>query len=62
MGVLWGIYRFEHEGESEFKDWAADVSGECFGYLEEEYEKRCKDKKQIKRIENFLIKECPKWA
>jgi hypothetical protein len=61
-GVLWGIYRFEHESECEFKDWASDVPGECFDYLEEEYKKRCKDKKQVKRIEDFIVKECSKWA
>jgi len=31
MGILKGIYQFEKESTSEFKDWAVDVPGECFG-------------------------------
>jgi len=33
MGILKGIYRYEEDSGSEFKDWATDVPGECFGYL-----------------------------
>ncbi len=45
---------------SEFKDWATDVPGECFGYLLSEWEKRC-NKKEEKEMSDFLGKECPNW-
>jgi hypothetical protein len=33
MGVLKGIYKYEQESKSKFKDWASDIPAECFGYL-----------------------------
>ena len=33
MGILKGIYQYEEDSGSEFKDWATDVPGECFGYI-----------------------------
>lgn len=62
MGVLKGIYQYEQESKSEFKDWAADVAGECFGYLLEEWKKRINNKDDLIEIDKFLEKECSKWA
>jgi len=62
MGVLKGIYQYEQESKSEFKDWAADVSGECFGYLLEEWKKRINNKDDLIEMDKFLEKECSKWA
>ena len=39
MGVLLGIYRFDLESASEFKQWAGDMPQECFGYLLDEWKK-----------------------
>ena len=36
MGVLKGIYKYDQESKSEFKDRAADVPAECFSYLIDE--------------------------
>ena len=33
MGILKGIYQYEEDSGSEFKDWATDVLGESFGYI-----------------------------
>jgi hypothetical protein len=27
MGLMAGLYQFDHESETEFKNWAADLSG-----------------------------------
>jgi hypothetical protein len=62
MGVLKGIYKYAHESNSEFKDWATDVPEECFGYLLEEWKKRTKRKKDLKNMEDFLSIECSDWA
>ena len=61
MGILKGIYRYEEDSGSEFKDWATDVPGECFGYLLSEWKKRCNNKKDEKEMKNFLSKECHNW-
>ena len=62
MGVLKGIYKYAHESKSEFKDWAADVPGECFSYLVDEWKKRSKNNTEIKEMNSFLKKECSRWA
>ena len=62
MGVLKGIYKYAHESKSEFKDWAIDVPGECFGYLLDEWKKRSKNNTEIKEMNSFLKKECSRWA
>jgi hypothetical protein len=62
MGVLKGIYQYEQESKSEFKDWATDVPGEYFGYLLEEWKKRTNNKDDLKEMNKFIEKECSKWA
>ena len=62
MGVLKGIYRYNHESRSEFKDWATDIPAECFGYLLDEWRKKCQNKDELKEMNAFLKNECSKWA
>ena len=60
MGVLKGIYRYEQESKSEFKDWSEDVPGKCFGDLLGEWRKRTTNKDVIKEMNKFIEKECVK--
>ena len=62
MGVLKGIYQYEQESKSEFKDWAADIPGECFGDLLLEWKKRSGDPTDLKKMGEFIERECSKWA
>jgi len=61
MGILKGIYQYEEDSGSEFKDWVTDVPGESFGYILSEWGKtgNNKDKKEMK---DFIKKECPVWS
>ncbi len=61
MGVLKGIYMYEHDSKSEFKDWATDFSGEYFRTLLDEWKKRSKKKSDIKEMDAFLTEECENW-
>lgn len=61
MGVLKGIYMYEHDSNSEFKDWATDIPGECFRDLLDKWKKRSKKKSDIKEMNEFLMKECKNW-
>jgi hypothetical protein len=61
MGILKGIYQYEEDSGSEFKDWTTDVPGESFGYILEEWKKRCTNNKEKKEMKNFLSKECHNW-
>jgi len=62
MGVLKGIYKYEQESKSEFKDWAADVAGECYSYLLNKWRRKSKSKDDLLEMDKFLMKECSKWA
>lgn len=62
MGILKGIYRFDNESKSEFKDYATDIPGECFGWLLDEWRRECTRKRDVKEMNEFLSRECPKWA
>ncbi len=62
MGILKGIYQYEEDSSSEFKDWATDVPGECFGYLLDEWKKRCNNIKDKKEMKDFISEECQDWS
>jgi hypothetical protein len=61
MGILKGIYQYEEDSGSEFKDWATDIPGESFGYIIKEWKKRCNNNKDKKEMKDFLSKECHNW-
>jgi hypothetical protein len=60
IGILKGIYQYEDESGSEFKDWATDIPGETFGSILRNWAKNSnnKDKKEMK---NYIHAECPNW-
>lgn len=62
MGVLEGICRFEHESRTEFKDWAPDIPGECFGAILDEWRRSCVHKRDLEKMDAYIGRECPKWA
>jgi hypothetical protein len=61
MGILKGIYQYEEDSESEFKDWADDVPGESFGYILREWGKN-RNNKDKKEMKDFIKKEFPEWS
>ncbi|WP_020586082.1 hypothetical protein [Desulfobacter curvatus] len=61
MGVLKGIYMYESDSNSEFKDWAVDIPGECFRSILHKWEKRSKKKSDMKAMNEFLMRECSNW-
>ncbi len=61
MGVLKGIYMYEYDSGSEFKDWATDIPGECFRSLLDKWKERSKKKSDMKEMNEFLKIECENW-
>lgn len=61
MGILKGIYKYEEDSESEFKDWASDVPGETFGYILREWVKN-RNKKDKLEMKDFIKNEFPAWS
>ncbi|MBU2574298.1 MAG: hypothetical protein KKH28_09510 [Elusimicrobia bacterium] len=54
MGILKGIWRFESESKSEFKDWATDAPAENSARVFDEWKKRSKNPKDIADIKSFM--------
>ena len=61
MGILKGIYQYEKDSGSEFKDWATDVPGETFGYILDEWKNRGSNNQNKKEMRDFINKECHRW-
>lgn len=61
MGILKGIYQYEEDSKSEFKDWATDVPGETFGYILMEWGKN-RNKKDKQEMKDFIKNEFPAWS
>ena len=62
MGILLGIYRFDQESKSEFREWAVDTPIECFGYLLDEWRKGCESSTAGTEMDEFVKNSCPNWA
>ena len=62
MGILKGIYKYDEDSGSEFKDWATDVPGESFGYILSEWKKKGISKKDKKEMKDFIGDECRNWS
>ena len=62
MGIAKGIYQYEEDSTSEFKDWAADVPVESYNNIFYEWEKRGIDVKDKKEMRAFLGDACPNWS
>ena len=61
-GVILGIYRYEHESKSEFREWCVDVPIECAGYLLDTWRERHQDTASAEAMDEFIERRCPKWA
>lgn len=60
MGILKGIYQYEEDSGSEFKDWATDIPGETFGQILREWGNKSNNKEK-NEMKNYISKECPDW-
>lgn len=59
MGVLKGIYQFDRESHSEFKEQAPDAPGDCFRWILGEWRRHCTRKHDIEDMNGFISRECP---
>jgi len=62
IGILKGIYQYEKDSGSEFKDWATDIPGESFGAILDEWKERNSNKKDGKEMKRFISDQCSDWA
>lgn len=61
-GILKGIYDFDKESSTEFKQWAADAPGEYFGQILDDWKKLVEGRPSLSSMRDFLQSHCPDWA
>ena len=62
MGILKGIYLFEHASSTEFKDWAVDAPSESFSRILKEWKNKHPDNIELKEMGKFLDNNCKNWV
>jgi hypothetical protein len=62
MGVILGIYRYEHESKSEFREWSVDLPIECAGDALTQWRERGQDSASAAAMDEFIEQRCPHWA
>jgi hypothetical protein len=61
MGILQGIYRFEKESQSEYKNWAEDAPPQHFHSIIDNWKESTKDPTDITEVEEFVRRELSNW-
>ena len=61
-GVILGLYRYEQESKSEFREWCEDISGECARALLDDWRKRNQNAARLGEMHEFICEHCPEWA
>jgi hypothetical protein len=62
MGLILGIYRYEHESKSEFREWSVDIPLECAGDRLREWRERGQGPAFAEAMDEFIQQRCPNWA
>ncbi len=62
MGLLAGLYRFEHESKSEFKDWAADAPISFADTVVREWKAGSPRQSDIAAVKKFIDEELGGWG
>ncbi len=61
QGILLGLYKFDHESRSEFKNWAVDIPPNLFGALLDKWRKKTGTYSRKTEIDAFCQQMCPQW-
>ncbi len=61
-GVILGIYRYERESKSEFREWSVDIAAECAGFLLDNWRERNPERGSVNAMHEFIRERCPEWA
>ena len=62
IGTVLGLYRYEQESKSEFKDWCADIPFYSAKSILQELRKQNGIPSASATLNAFLQQHCPKWA
>jgi hypothetical protein len=62
MGVILGLYRYQHESKSEFRDWSVDIPIECAYDVLNKWRKRGPGSASTMAMDQLIQQHCPNWA
>lgn len=62
QGLLKGIYHFDKESSTEYKEWATDAPGEYFSMILDDWKKLFAGQPPLSGMQEFLQTHCPDWA
>ena len=62
LGILEGIYKFEKESPSEYKDWAVDAPREYFEQILKEWKSGQNSPEDVAEVEDFIEKNFAGWG
>ena len=62
MGLLLGLYRFERESRSEFKDWATDAPGEFAASIIAAWQAGKPRRKDVTMLKQFMTAKLNGWS
>ncbi len=61
LGVVWGLYLFETEVDTEFKDWATDVPLGWAANIVGHWRKGNQSARHQEAVRRFIAKHLPQW-
>ena len=62
IGLLLGLYRFEHESTNEFKDWAVDESAEFAREVIDRWKSGSPSQADVREVKQFIDEELKGWV
>lgn len=61
-GILKGIYDFDEESSTQYKEWAIDAPAEYFGLVLEDWKSLRKGRLPLSKMQDFIEEQCPAYA
>ena len=62
LGILKGIYAFDKDSKTQYKEWAVDAPGEYFAFILGDWRTLYKGKIPMVSMKGFLETNCPDWV
>jgi hypothetical protein len=62
LGILQGIYDFDRDSSTQYKDWAVDAPEEYFGQVTDAWVNIHHGKPPLSKLEGFVKEHCPHYA
>ncbi len=62
QGLMLGLYQFEHESKSQFKDWASDLPFDFAHEVLAAWRRGVAGETDASEVSGFILEELPRWS